>query len=66
MMNIIKTLFKHFSIKKKLGVTDIIAFFSYEIYKLVKKKLIPTKEIILPQALPPAIPLIKKTNFYQM
>lgn len=59
MMNIIKTLFKHFSIKKKLGVTDIIAFFSYEIYKLVKKKLIPTKEIILPQALPPAIPLIK-------
>lgn len=58
-MNIIKTLFKHFSIKKKLGVTEIITFFSSEIYNLLKKKL-TSKEIISPEVLAPTVPLIKK------
>ena len=59
-MNILKNIFNHFTIKeKKRVVVEIVSFCSDEIYRLLKKKLILTKEIILPQALPPAIPLIK-------
>lgn len=62
-MKILEKIFNNFTIKKKERVVaEVVQFCFSKTYKFLKKKLNTKeiKEIILPQALPSTLPLIKK------